>query len=535
MPLKSPASAVDFSRRISIGLLASVALLSMTVAAIVLWMAVRQNEVAAETTTRMVVGGMASQKEGLAVVTRDNALWTSAYEALNAGDAEWLYNNVGLSAEDGTLDLVLMVQAGDAARFSWDSETGEEPTVGLIEAEAVDAVFDLLDALPVGSRQPVTTYARSGDQLWMLSAARVVPWEGLADGTLDAEVPRQIFGRRLDDAVLADIGAQYLVDDLSLAPAPVDGKGALMLAGADGAPVAYAVWTQPRPGRSALMAIIGPLALVAATAGTGVVLASRYILDSARRLQRALVAAQAADRSKSEFIAGLSHELRTPLNGVIGLAQVLLMGDTLTDEDREMVNVIHRSGMTQLGLIEELLDVSSIEAGRRVLDTSPFDPVEALCEVATLALPAAAEKGIALETQLPAGPPARVLGDRHAFMQICTNLIGNAVKFTGEGSVAVTLSITSHSGEAGLRLRVADTGPGIDPSAHAAIFDRFYQIDGGLTRNAGGAGLGLAITRSLVELMDGTIRIDSASGEGAVFTVDLKLEIAEAEALAQVA
>ena len=285
----------------------------------------------------------------------------------------------------------------------------------------------------------------------------------------------------------------------------------------------------------ALAEILAPILIVIGVAGTGVLLASRYIIETARRLERALIAARAADRSKSEFIAGLSHELRTPLNGVIGLAQVLLMGDTLKDGDREMVDTIHRSGLTQLGLIEELLDVSSIEAGKRVLDTAPFDPADALSEVGALARPAAQAKGLALEIATPPGAPVLVLGDRHAFMQICTNLIGNAVKFTAEGSVAATLTMTFRSGEAALCLRVADTGPGIDVASHEAIFERFHQLDAGLARQAGGAGLGLAITRSLVDLMDGAIRVDSATGAGAVFTVDLKLELAEAENLAQVA
>lgn len=526
---KNTKTAVDFSRRISIGLLASVALMSITVAAVLLWMAMRQNEVAAENTVRMVAGGIASRMDNLATITLDNALWDAAHDAVNAGDTEWLYDNIGLSTEDGTLDLVLLVQADDAARFSWNSETGEEPTTGLIEPSALDGTFGLLDALPVGSRQTVTTFARSHGDLWILSAARVVPWEALADGTLDSEVPRQIFGRRIDDDMLSEIGEQFLVDDLSLSPEPLENKGSLEIPGADGAPIAFAVWTQPRPGWSALLAIVGPVAVVLGVAGAGVLLASRYIIDTARRLERALIAARAADRSKSDFIAGLSHELRTPLNGVVGLAEVLLMGDTIKDDDREMVDMIHRSGLTQLGLIEELLAVSSIEAGKRVLDTAPFDPADALREVGALAHPAALAKGLELDVTTPAGAPVLVLGDRHAFMQVCTNLIGNAVKFTETGSVAATLSMTMRGGEAAMRLRVADTGPGIEAASHGAIFERFHQLDAGLARQASGAGLGLAITLSLVDLMEGAIRLESAPGDGAVFTVDLRLEIADAE------
>ena len=114
-------------------------------------------------------------------------------------------------------------------------------------------------------------------------------------------------------------------------------------------------------------------------------------------------------------------------------------------------------------------------------------------------------------------------------MQVCTNLIGNAVKFTDTGSVTASLSMTMRGGEAAMRLRVADTGPGIEAASHGAVFERFHQLDAGLARQASGAGLGLAITLSLVDLMEGAIRLESAPGDGAVFTVDLRLEIADAE------
>ncbi len=531
MPLQASKTAIDFSRRISFGLITGVAMLAITVAAVVLWMAVRQNEVAAENTFRMVKGGIAERLDRLATTTLDYSLRDLAYDAILTDDEEWMYDNIGTVATgDGPMDMVVLIKPGDTGRFGWDKESDEAGrSSDMVDEAAIQSVLGLLDAQPPDGRAAVSTIARSGGEIWMLSAARVTPWDGVPEGAGDADLPRQVQGLLVGPELLGFIGDTYLIERLGLSDAPGDGMETLALSGHDGATVGYLVWTRPLPGWDALNELVAPVTLVLMLAGSGVLLASRYIIDTARRLERALIAARAADRSKSDFIAGLSHELRTPLNGVIGLAEVLLMGDTIKDGDRKMVDVIHRSGLTQLGLIDELLAVSSIEAGRRVLDTAPFDPADALREVGALARPAAQAKGLELDVTTPAGAPVLVLGDRHAFMQVCTNLIGNAVKFTDTGSVTASLSMTMRGGEAAMRLRVADTGPGIEAASHGAVFERFHQLDAGLARQASGAGLGLAITLSLVDLMEGAIRLESAPGDGAVFTVDLRLEIADAE------
>lgn len=249
------------------------------------------------------------------------------------------------------------------------------------------------------------------------------------------------------------------------------------------------------------------------------------MVKSAQRLERALGAAQAADHSKTEFLANVTHELRTPMNGIIGVAQLLEQSD-LDDEQKEMLKIPMTSADSQMSLIRDLLDVSRIDAGRMVLDQRPFQPAATMREVIGIIQPQAAKKGLDLCTDLDGSEGITLLGDQDAFKQIVTNIAGNAVKFTETGRVELSLEMTRRFDQAHFALRVADTGPGIDPSQQERVFERFVQVDTSLTREAEGTGLGLAIAKSLVELMDGEIRLSSTPGQGSVFTVALAFEVA---------
>ena len=238
--------------------------------------------------------------------------------------------------------------------------------------------------------------------------------------------------------------------------------------------------------------------------------------------------ARAADRTKSEFLSNVSHELRTPLNGVIGVAQLLQMRE-LEPEARHMLDILLASAHSQLQLVNGLLDIARIRSGMMTLEQEPFEPAEVLEDTVRLIAPEIEEKRLALRLTITADARRLVVGDALAFRQIATNLIGNALKFTERGGIAVEL----RTGAAGaLVLAVTDTGVGIDPAEHDRIFERFVQVDAATTRRVGGAGLGLAITRALVELKRGSIRVASALGEGATFTVELPLPAVEAVASA---
>ncbi len=245
----------------------------------------------------------------------------------------------------------------------------------------------------------------------------------------------------------------------------------------------------------------------------------RRVAERTAALQEARETAEAASRAKSAFLANMSHELRTPLNAVMGYAQILQRDDTLGRTQRESAEAIHRSGEHLLTLINDILDLARIEADRLELHPEPFAWPPFLADVADLFRIRARQKGLSFTYQIGSALPEGVLADETRLRQVLLNLLGNAVKFTDSGGITFRVSV-----EDGLScLEIADTGPGIALADQAVIFQPFRQLGSRLSRQ-GGTGLGLSITRRLVEMMGGSIRLESRPGRGSVFTVWLPLE-----------
>lgn len=243
--------------------------------------------------------------------------------------------------------------------------------------------------------------------------------------------------------------------------------------------------------------------------------------DLTRLLQRA----EAADRAKSEFLANMSHEIRTPMNGVLGMAE-LLSKSQLDPRQKTFIDIIVKSGNALLTIINDILDFSKIDAGQMKLRKAPFDPVEAIEDVATLLSSSAADKDIELLVRGDVTVRHTVMGDAGRFRQIVTNLVGNAVKFTEKGHVFIELSATPAADkQLLLAIRIEDTGIGIPEDKLRTVFEKFSQVDTSSTRRHEGTGLGLAITAGLVNLFGGTIGVESKAGRGSVFTVSMPLEV----------
>jgi len=260
----------------------------------------------------------------------------------------------------------------------------------------------------------------------------------------------------------------------------------------------------------------------------GVIVLPVFFLGVLRRLRHMselkseLDHSRLVDKAKDQFLATMSHEIRTPMNGVLGMAETLR--DTeLNTEQRDQLHIITRSVESLLNIINDILDYSKITSNSLTLESVPFDLNQVLEDVYLLLKSTAESKGIRMEFDYPDGAHRHFLGDPTRIRQIAFNLVGNAIKFTKQGSVTISCRVADSDGGGNITLEIRDTGIGIPEDRLAAVFDQFEQADNSTTRQFGGTGLGLAISRQLAIMMGGNVFVESTLGEGSTFAVSFSL------------
>ena len=250
-------------------------------------------------------------------------------------------------------------------------------------------------------------------------------------------------------------------------------------------------------------------------------------------LRRAAADAQAASDAKSSFLANFSHEVRTPLAGILGMVRVL-EASGVSEVQREYLESVKNCGLNLLGIINDILDLSKIESGHVTVEQIDYDPAIVVDDLVRLLAPGAFDKGVELAAVVDPAIPHVVIGDPHRLRQVLTNLVGNAIKFTSAGSVIVRAAVEATGSGSMLRFDVVDSGVGIPKERASDLFQRFTQVDASTTRKYGGTGLGLALSRELVELMGGQIGFESEPGDGSTFSFSIPCVVGAGTARAPV-
>ena len=516
------------------------------------------DQIARRTEENLVRNGWFARQEELGASIGAETDWDDAIVRLdNHFDPVWAQANVGafLSQTDG-FERVGILDHSDAPIFAMNDgavvspeavrplAAAAAPLVAKVRAkEAARGPFAAhgRQSRMISSPIQATSVSLIGGQPFLLYATLVQPDFGSARLS-HARAPIVLAGTAIDAAYLAPISRRYLLSAAHLAPAtlPVsDHEAAVAIPDTQGRPLISIRWRPQAPGTAFFLRTRGVggvvLAIFLAILVILFVAARRAYADLVKKkvqLNRALAASQDSSIAKTQFLASMSHEIRTPLNGVMG-ALHLLRREPVSAEAAVLLETALASGEMVGALINDVLDFSRIEAGQMTLAPTPTDLAATVHAVADPFIGQCRAKGVALSVEVAPDTGWAIL-DCLRLRQCLFNLVGNAVKFTSEGSVRVQVRIDHRLEGRVLSVSVADTGIGISEAAKDVLFERFRQADGSTTRRYGGSGLGLAITRQLAELMGGTVRFSSQVGVGSTFVLalpaPLDAPVADAEA-----
>ncbi|GHD48112.1 hypothetical protein GCM10017083_18820 [Thalassobaculum fulvum] len=547
-PAAAPAGTPGPQRSPLRNVVTPIAILGVAVVALILMLAViaanSQNRLAIRSDQYLASSALRVETEQLGGVVRDYSFWNDAVENLAVEfDRGWAEDNVGAWANESLgMDATLVLDADLEPIFgSVDGAIQEADMAARFSPELARIVADARRTVGEPGIVPgVATSFLEFDGAPAIAGAAILKWEDDRPIPLRDGVPvALVFVRRIDEAMLRRFGELYLLSDMKLAPASAELADSIPLSTTDDRDIARLSWTGHRPGTALLRELALPLLGIAVLATALMVLIvrrarqstdaltrshdqleaqTRALQASTEALQRALAEAARANAAKSDFLARMSHELRTPLNAILGFSEIISMemyGPNSDPRYRDYGRMIHESGDHLRSLINDILDLAKIEAGRFELAEGPTSLGPIIEQCLGLLAPRIEAKGIR-SSYRPTN--VRLIADARAIKQILLNLMSNAVKFTGDGGeIAVAVSDEAE----GIVLSVSDTGCGMTREELERVFQMFGQAKVNVSRDAEGSGLGLNIAKGLVEMHGGTLTVESEVGVGTAATVRL--------------